>query len=443
MKPAITMALTGESIVNRRISVQTEERFLSVIKIVREADVAYTHFEGIIHDYDGPEVYPAALSGYTWQWAPRFIADELKWAGLRLVSLAHNHVLDYSYGALFSTWKALNDAGIAHAGTGMNLGEAREPAYVDTAKGRVALVSMCSSNLYSARAGEARRDVKGRPGLNPLRFYYVADLNTIETLKQLAFKVGWHFAKAEKAWLFYPPGSAHMIYKFVEGDQEGVTTVAEEDDAEGNFRSIRDAARQADYVIAHLHTHEWHPDKGADYPAKYVPPFAKSCIDAGAHMFTAEGREPPKGIEIYKGRPIFYGRGCFLGMSRTVTRLPADFYFRPGYGPEMLRWEATTADAMDARDALPSPLNPRGHASTSKGEGPIGVVALCSLGDDGGLTELKLYPVALTRKPRSRHGVPMLAEGATAERIIAYLGELSAPFGTKIEYKDGAGLVQL
>jgi len=68
-----------------------------------------------------------------------------------MISTAGNHSLDYSYGGLFSTWKALDEAGLVHAGTGMDLAKAREPAYLDTANGRVALISMCSSFAKGAR----------------------------------------------------------------------------------------------------------------------------------------------------------------------------------------------------------------------------------------------------------------------------------------------------
>ncbi len=128
MESRFTIAITGDAIINRRISVYSEERFLSLIKILRDADVAYTHLETLIHDYEGPEIYPAVEAGSTWMRSPRFVADELKWAGFDIVSHASNHALDYSYGGLFATWKALDEAGLAHAGTGMNLGEAREPA---------------------------------------------------------------------------------------------------------------------------------------------------------------------------------------------------------------------------------------------------------------------------------------------------------------------------
>ena len=37
----------------------------------------------------------------------------------------------------------------------------------------------------------------------------------------------------------------------------------------------------------------------------------------------------------------------------------------------------------------------------------------------------------------------MLADAGKAKKIIDYLGELSSPFGTKIEFKDGIGLIKL
>lgn len=442
MRPEFSVAITGDTIINRRLSVHGEERFISLVKILRDVDVGYTHLETLIHDYEGSEVYPAAEAGWTWMRSPRFVIDELKWAGFDIVSHASNHCLDYSYGGLISTWKALDEAGLPYAGTGKNLGEARQPTYLETRKGRVALISMCSSFTGWARAGEVRRDVKGRPGLNPLRFYYIVDADTMETMKQLAIKLGWWVLQSGKTWLFHPAGLHNTIYKFVEGDEPGISTVAEEDDVDGNLRSIRDARRQADYVLVHVHNHEWDPDKGLSVPPKFIPPFARACIDAGADIFIGQGSHALlRGIEIYKNRPILYDPGDFIAMSNTVTRLPADFYLRAGYGPEARRWGATPADAFDARAGLPPPLNPPGGYRSAPVVGSI--VAVCSLAEDGGLTEMKLYPVTMVREPRSRSGLPILADGEMAEKIIEYLGELSSPFRTKIEFKDGIGLIKI
>ena len=73
------------------------------------------------------------------------------------------------------------------------------------------------------------------------------------------------------------------------------------------------------------------------------------------------------------------------------------------------------------------------------------VIGLCSFNDQRELVEFKLYPVdvSMTREPRSQSGIPMLAEAGEGKKLVDYMAELSAPFGTSIEYKDGVGLVKL
>jgi poly-gamma-glutamate synthesis protein (capsule biosynthesis protein) len=331
---------------------------------------------------------------------------------------------------------------MAYAGTGMNLGEAREAAYLETAKGRAALISICSSFTGWARAGETRRDLKGRPGLNPLRFYYQADAEHLETVKELATKLGWWVTQVGQEWLLNPPGLHNTVYRLVESQEPGITPIAHEEDVDGNLRSIRNAKKQADYVLVHLHTHEWDPEEGLHKPAKFVPPFARSCIDAGADVFIGEGSHAPlRGIELYRNQPIFYDPGDLFTMSGTVTKLPSDSYFRPGYHAEVRQWEATPADNFDRRAALPKPLSPPGGYRTAPVSG--GVVGVCSFGEGRGLVGIKLYPFTFAHEIRSKAGIPRLAEPETGRKIIDYLGKLSAPFGTRIEYKEGIGFVRL
>lgn len=436
----LTVAVTGDSIINRRISVHKD--FLSLANIIRGADVAFTHLETVIHDYDGPETYPAAEAGWIWQRSPRFVADELKWAGFDMASVASNHSLDYSYGGLNSTRQALDEAGIVYAGTGRNLAEAREPAYLDTGKGRVALISMCSSFAGSARAGDARRDSKGRPGLNPLRYYYAVDPDTLQTIKQLAIKLGWWVTQFGETCLLNPPGLHNTIFKFVQGPGPQVVTKADEEDVEGNLCSIKEAKRQADLVLVHLHSHEWDPDAGLHAPAKFVQPFARACIDAGADLFIGEGSHSPmRGLEIYRNRPIFHDPGDFISMGRTVTRLPADFYLRPGFPRAIKNPDARTADGIDALEALPDPVNPAGgyHSAPVLGA----VVAVCSFERAEILKEIKLYPVTRPSSPRTRRGIPQLADIDASRTIVDYLAELSAPFGTRIDFRDGIGFLKV
>ena len=60
------------------------------------------------------------------------------------------------------------------------------------------------------------------------------------------------------------------------------------------------------------------------------------------------------------------------------------------------------------------------------------------------LTELKLYPITLGyKKPRSQRGWPMLATPELGKKIIDDVSKFSTPFGTRIQFKDGVGLVGL
>ena len=48
------------------------------------------------------------------------------------------------------------------------------------------------------------------------------------------------------------------------------------------------------------------------YPNQFVIDFAHAVIDNGADMFLGHGVHTLQGIEIYKGRPIFYNLGEFV-----------------------------------------------------------------------------------------------------------------------------------
>ena len=128
-----------------------------------------------------------------------------------------------------------------------------------------------------------------------------------------------------------------------------------------------------------------------------------------------------------------------MGMSDTVTKLPSDSYFRLGYSPEVKKWEATTADNFDCRAALPKPQSPSGGYFSARVPG--GVVGVCSFNNQGEMTGIRLYPFTLIFKPRSRVGIPLMADLEMGKKIIDFLGELSSPFGTKIRYQEGIGLV--
>ncbi len=90
------------------------------------------------------------------------------WMGFNLFATANNHSLDYEIEGLRIHRRVLQEAGAVFAGTGENLGEARAPGYLETRRGRVALISCASTFSARSPAGAQRQDARGRPGLNPL-----------------------------------------------------------------------------------------------------------------------------------------------------------------------------------------------------------------------------------------------------------------------------------
>ena len=54
-----TFALTGDSIITRKLSVYNEPAFTRIIELVRGADAAFTNLEMLFHDF---EPYASAAS---------------------------------------------------------------------------------------------------------------------------------------------------------------------------------------------------------------------------------------------------------------------------------------------------------------------------------------------------------------------------------------------
>ena len=78
-------------------------------------------------------------------------------------------------------------------------------------------------------------------------------------------------------------------------------------------------------------------------PPEFMVDLAKRSIDAGADVFVGHGG-PSLGIELYQGKPIFYGLSTFISGLATVRFLPEHAYERYGLGPD-----ATPADFVKNR----------------------------------------------------------------------------------------------
>ncbi len=417
-----TMALTGDCIITRKLSVYREPEFLKMIELVRSADVAFTNLEMLFHDYEG---YPMHQSGGTYMRADPSLAKELIWAGFDLVSRANNHAGDYGMLGMRLTTTYVEEAGLVHAGVGESLTQAREAKFLETAKARVALVSCASSFPDHSRAGKTRGDIPVRPGINPLRYSttYMVPREQFDMLRQLAKGFGHRFREDDdKLWLFQN--------RFEKGDSLEVRTEPNQEDLEEIAAVVKNASRLADYTIVTFHTHESKKDRLV--PAQFIVTFARAMIDSGADVCVGHGPHVLRGIEIYRGKPIFYSLGDFMFQNETLLRLPYENYEHYKLGPN-----AHVADFNDARYDFDKKGFP------AKQEIWESVIAV-PYWKQKNLVDLKLLPITLGfGKSRTVRGRPRFADHDLSKKIINDLIYLSKPFGTDIEFKNGIGVVKL
>jgi poly-gamma-glutamate synthesis protein (capsule biosynthesis protein) len=215
---------------------------------------------------------------------------------------------------------------------------------------------------------------------------------------------------------------------FEVGEDYAVVSTLHQGDLEEILASVREAKRQANFVVFASHSHERGGSNSE--PAAALVALAHAVIDAGADVFMAHGPHVLRGIEIYQGKPIFYSLGDFLFQPETVPFQPADNYRRYGLGPE-----AVAPDFFDARQRRGGfPANPLVWES---------VVARVIF-RDGALSGIEVHPISLGHGlERPQRGRPLLATGELADKIIADLQRLSAPFGVDIENRNGVGVVAI
>jgi len=427
-----TMALTGDSIITRKLSVYEEPEFLQMIELIRSADMAFTNLEMLFHDY---EPYPMAESGGTWMRADPALADDLVWAGFDMVSRANNHTGDYGTLGMELTTKYVAETGIVQAGVGLSLAEAREAKFLETSTARVALISISSSFARHMGASRSRDDVPARPGLNPLRYKttYVVPETDFEQLRQTGESLD-QFTDMDghpRGTDDEKPGEMDIFGRnFAIGDEHVVRMEANEDDVQEITAVVSNASRVADFTIVTIHAHE-HAGRRELSP-EFLHVFARAMIEAGADVFVTHGPHILRGIEIYQGKPIFYSMGNFMFQNETLLRLPSDNYERYD-----LDGNAHVADFNDAR-----------YENDTEGfptlvENWESIIAVPTF-RGGNLSELQLYPISLGYgAPRQVRGRPLFAEPELARKIIGDLQRLSKPYGTEIEFRRGIGIVEL
>jgi poly-gamma-glutamate capsule biosynthesis protein CapA/YwtB (metallophosphatase superfamily) len=444
----IRMLLAGEVMPSRRLTPFTEPDYLAAIELIRNADVGFTNLETVVRTRQ--EGTPAFTRGTPMTTAPVLLQD-LKWMGFNLLSTANNHMGDFGPDGAIATIEHLRQADFAFAGSGRNLGEALMPGYLDTAAGRVGLVAATTIFKQGEQAAAQRPDTIGRAGVNPVRFTttYTIDDAAMAALDRIGRGLGLaqDNARARQAFFSaseFPDDTADTLNflstDFRRGDGFARTTTVNAEDADANLRAIREARRQADWVLFSLHNHEY----GAagrttaktrmelEMPAEFVIALSRAAIDAGADAVIGHGMHVTAGIEIYQGKPIFYSLGNHILQNDTIEIVPAEAYGRFGLG-----MDATPADFLDAR-------NGNGTRSFAAYTEFWETVAASCVFTGGKLTELRLHPIDLGfQLPRPQQGRPVLAHGEKAQRILDRVIRLSRHHGTAIELDGETAIVRL
>ena len=175
--------------------------------------------------------------------------DALNSAGFNLLSLSNNHMLDYYDTGLYDTMKILDENGILYSGAGKSIEDARKPAVIERNGLRIGLLSYTDMAQYI---------YSGSPSIS--------------------FAAGDNKA-----------GVAPREYEAIKED-------------------IARTRSSVDLLAVSLH---WGVEESfAVTPAQID--FAHKLLDDGADIILGHHPHQFQGMEIYKGKPIFYSMGNFL-----------------------------------------------------------------------------------------------------------------------------------
>lgn len=419
------LLLTGDSILQRRLQSRDDPALKPLFDQVRAADVAFTNLEVLANDYRGD---PALESGGSHFGAPSWVLDELVEAGFDLFATATNHSLDYSISGLLQSIQAMEQRGLSFAGTGRHLEDARRPCYHTHPAGTVAMLSCASSFAKGNEAAAARPDLPGRPGLNPLHFETLHEVTEVQlaALREIADQLGLEAERQAKIKMgfAFPPADSSVFplgdMKFKTANRAAVRTTANGKDVAAMARWIEEARGLSDLVLVSLHAHEQADSK--EVPAEFIPAFARQMIDAGADVVVGHGPHLLRGLELYKGKPIFYSLGNFIGQNELVERIPADGYDRFRADPALKPGQVYQARTKNDQGGFP--------ADRRYWESVVPVLSW----DGRTLRDISLIPISLGWKdPRHRRGRPRLAEQEEGRAILERFAALSQPFGTIVD----------
>jgi poly-gamma-glutamate synthesis protein (capsule biosynthesis protein) len=201
---------------------------------------------------------------------PAAAGEALKSGGIQAVGIANN--VNYGEAAIAASIARLDEIGIRHAGAGGNRAGARAPAILERAGLRFGFLQR--SSVYWPTNHEAGDN---SVGIAVIRGH-------------TAYQIPMHGGRPRAN----RPGLPPQIVTWA--DKQYLQWFADD------LAALR---AKADVVVASCH---WGVGREV---LQYMTEIAHTAIDAGADIVVGHGPHYSLPVEIYRGKPIFYGLGSF------------------------------------------------------------------------------------------------------------------------------------
>jgi poly-gamma-glutamate capsule biosynthesis protein CapA/YwtB (metallophosphatase superfamily) len=365
---AWTLGAVGDVFVNRD---NPKDAFFGSSDLLNHIDVVFGNCEGAFTDH--PQFAPSA----GWRVvAPKSNGSALAEAGFDVMAVANNHIVDAGHEGLIDTLNLLHSQGIKTVGAGRSLSEATAATIIEKHGTKIGFLGFAS--VYQA-GYEAR---KSTPGL-------------------AAMRVHSHY--------FIPEWDAYG--KVEPGVVPAVRTVPYPEDVELLTSLIGDLRSRADVVVV---SHHWGQAAKPARLTEYERILGRVSIDSGADVVLGHHHHFLRGIEIYHGKPIFYGLGHFVfDLPGLDTALSAE---------ELRKLKEMGEHAIYPRDGYPlSPFHPDARMT---------MVGACDF-DGSEITAAGFFPCLIDGE---NHAIPLKSTDRRARGIIEYMSGISAEAGLQNRY---------
>jgi len=300
-------------------------------------------------------------------------------AGFHVATLAGNHIFDAGLAGIDDTIDGLRAQGIQTTGAGRTLAEAREPAIVTREGLRVGVLSYNCVGPRDSWAGAAKA---GAAYVHVITHYELDHAS---------------------------PGGPPRVYTFAEPDTLGAMQA-----------DIAALDQQVDVTIVALHKGIGHTPAML---AMYERQVSKAAIDAGADIVVGHHAHIARGVEVYRGRPVFHGLGNFVTVTRALN-------IEANPSPARLAWAKRRRQlfGFEPDPAYPTyPFHPEARNT---------MIAVCDV-DTGGVRRAGFIPCHIQPS-----GAPEpLAEDERGRAVAAYLEDITARSELRCRFWWNDGMV--